>query len=594
MKTFLSRLAIAAAIILVLPLSSCKKEIEISGISLDPDSITLEVGETRTIEATVNSNGAGTPTLKWSSSNNNVASVLNGIVTAKGAGTATITVSASGKSASCKVTVVDSRTLELNYKEATVRVKESLQLTATLEPGGEDADADWTSSDYDVVTVYRGLVTAWRVGTAVVTARLGEKTASCTITVKYTEAVERDREALIAIFNANNGDNWSDLSKFGWGSYRPLNEWVGVYTNNDGRVTELHLRDDNLYGSIPKEIGNLSELEKLSFINDNPYNPPCGQIPSEISNLKKLNYFHLWYYDIEGPLPESMGDLGNLEVLSICHAESLGTSPIPAWIGKLSNLKELTLFDCNLSGTVPDEIGNLSALEELALFDNHLSGQMPPCFSRLVSLKKLRMAGNRFTGPIPESYHNLEHFWSFWAMAFDNCGITMDDIRAANIPTPKSPAIKTVGGDILNVDEEFSKNQYTVLYSFNPQSGDALRILEKLADLYKAYKDKGLGIITSFDNNSDDVGGYQQERDDAFINAHKDVGADWKYFIFHMYDEYPDGAPFYAEYGDWLYPGGWENSLIVFGPEKTVTFTTTLVGSNSELYKAIDYLNEVL
>ena len=82
----------------------------INSLSVSPTSKTLVVGESTTLTYTQTpSKDVSSETISWSSSNNNVATVNNGVVTAKAAGTATITVksSSSKRSASCTIEVVN-------------------------------------------------------------------------------------------------------------------------------------------------------------------------------------------------------------------------------------------------------------------------------------------------------------------------------------------------------------------------------------------------------------------------------------------------------------------------------------------------------
>ena len=71
-----------------------------------------------------------------------------------------------------------------------------------------------------------------------------------------------DRAALVALYNATDGPNWKNNQN--WLSDEPLDEWYGV-TVEDERVTELFLVANNLTEPIPPELGNLANLERLSF-----------------------------------------------------------------------------------------------------------------------------------------------------------------------------------------------------------------------------------------------------------------------------------------------------------------------------------------
>ena len=137
----------------------------------------------------MNPDNADDKTVTWSSSNEAVATVVNGLVTAVAEGTAVITASAGGKSASCTVTVphvfIPVESITLNKTETTIQEGGVELLVATVNPTGADnATVTWTSSNNGVATVgSNGKVTAIAEGTAVITAEAGGKTATCTVTV---------------------------------------------------------------------------------------------------------------------------------------------------------------------------------------------------------------------------------------------------------------------------------------------------------------------------------------------------------------------------------------------------------------------------
>ena len=84
---------------------------------------------------------------------------------------------------------------------------------------------------------------------------------------------ETDREALVALYNATGGPNWND--NYNWLSDVPISEWPGVTTDDNGRVTELFLIENQLSGEIPPELGNLSNLVFLGLYE----NQLSGEIP---------------------------------------------------------------------------------------------------------------------------------------------------------------------------------------------------------------------------------------------------------------------------------------------------------------------------
>ena len=158
----------------------------VTGVTLDKTSASLRAGQTVTLTATVNPSDATDKTLTWSTSDATVATVSNGVVTAKKVGTATVTAKAGDKTATCKVTVVATpvTSVTLDKTSASLKAGETVTLTATVNPSdATDKAVTWSTSDASIATVNNGVVTAKKVGTATVTAKAGDKTATCTVTV---------------------------------------------------------------------------------------------------------------------------------------------------------------------------------------------------------------------------------------------------------------------------------------------------------------------------------------------------------------------------------------------------------------------------
>ena len=113
---------------------------------------------------------------------------------------------------------------------------------------------------------------------------------------------ETDREALIAIYNATDGDNWANNDS--WLSDAPIGEWEGVTTDDNGRVTELSLLQNQLSGKIPPELGKLSNLTEL-FLSANELS---GKIPPELGKLANLTALFLQDNDLSGCVPSGLED----------------------------------------------------------------------------------------------------------------------------------------------------------------------------------------------------------------------------------------------------------------------------------------------
>ena len=166
-----------------------------TGITVSPTSVTMSLGTTFTIKATVQPSYANNKTVYWSSSNPKVASMgSGGVATAKGLGTCTITAkTVNGKTATCKITVKPSPTgIKLNYSALTMTAGTTFTLKATVSPSSTlNKKVTWSTSSSAVATVSSsGVVSAKKAGTCTITAKtFNGKTASCKITVKSKTVV---------------------------------------------------------------------------------------------------------------------------------------------------------------------------------------------------------------------------------------------------------------------------------------------------------------------------------------------------------------------------------------------------------------------
>lgn len=185
------------------------------------------------------------------------------------------------------------------------------------------------------------------------------------------DAVEQDREALIALYQTLDGDKWRDNTN--WCSNKPVSEWYGVdEVDEKGRVAQLDLTLNKVSGVLPPEIGQLTALKTL-----------------------KLNYNNL-----QGEIPETLGKLINLESLYLSSNKLTG--PIPQCIGTLAKLNVLYLQSNRLTGTIPENITDLKNLSTLYLNDNRLTGSIPANWKKPHRLAFLALSGNELQGPIPE------------------------------------------------------------------------------------------------------------------------------------------------------------------------------------------------
>ena len=290
-----------------------------------------------------------------------------------------------------------------------------------------------------------------------VTGKAGEATGAYELHTGFSATTvisKRDRDALIALYRATDGPNWTNQEN--WLSNRPPDEWYGVTTNSAGRVTWLELSDNGLKGSLPAAIGNLDRLLVL-FLDGNELTgsiPPemgnlrgllflvlssnefSGEIPSELANLRDLRFLYLHFNELTGEIPPALGRLSDLAFLRLDFNELTGglpasfrnlnglaflgvrdnqlTGSIPAWLGELTGLSALWLGDNGFSGGIPPELGNLTDLASLRLWSNELTGPVPPEIGRLTALEDLYIHGTDLSGALPDELLDiggLEFFW---------------------------------------------------------------------------------------------------------------------------------------------------------------------------------------
>ncbi|PKI66703.1 hypothetical protein CRG98_012898 [Punica granatum] len=94
--------------------------------------------------------------------------------------------------------------------------------------------------------------------------------------------------------------------------------------------------------------------------------------------------------------------------LRLPGADLVGPIP-PNTIGRLTQLRVLSLRSNRLSGQVPDDFSNLTLLRSLYLQDNVFSGEFPPSVTQLTRLTRLDISSNKLSGPIPFAVNNLTH-----------------------------------------------------------------------------------------------------------------------------------------------------------------------------------------
>ncbi|KAJ8753788.1 hypothetical protein K2173_000042 [Erythroxylum novogranatense] len=217
----------------------------------------------------------------------------------------------------------------------------------------------------------------------------------------FTEAAtfanESDRLALLDFKNLITQDPWKIMDS--WNDSIKFCNWTCVLCSlNNGRVITLNLHSQELAGSIPPSIGNLTYLTGIIMFNNSFH----GELLQELGRLMYLQHINLTYNYFQGKIPTNITNCKYLSVIAFAGNNFIGD--IPYQLSPLSRLVVLELGSNNLTGTVPPWVGNFSSL---VVTQNQLYGQLSTDIG--LTLPKLRIfAGgvNNFTGPIPISLSN--------------------------------------------------------------------------------------------------------------------------------------------------------------------------------------------
>jgi hypothetical protein len=164
------------------------------------------------------------------------------------------------------------------------------------------------------------------------------------------DVLQSEREALIAFYNATGGDNW--VNNTNWNTSAPVRTWFGITTSTT-----------DIFGQTYTD--GLEHVQSLSFLQ---FNNIAGSLPSELANLTKLAGMNFINNPLNGTIPDYIYDYPQLVFFRIQNSEMSGT--ISPNIQNATNLRSLLIDGNNFSGPIPD-LTNLPSFDRFLFIQNN-------------------------------------------------------------------------------------------------------------------------------------------------------------------------------------------------------------------------------
>ncbi|GFY88740.1 receptor-like protein kinase 2 [Actinidia rufa] len=194
--------------------------------------------------------------------------------------------------------------------------------------------------------------------------------------------------------------------------------WFGVQCGSNSRVFAIRIAGDGRDGGKDSLSPYCSKYALFPFYgfgirrNCSGRNGKLGgRLSPVIGKLTELRVLSLPFNEIGGEIPSEIWGLSNLEVLDLEGNSILGY--FPGEFGGLRKLRVLNLGLNRISGGIPSSLSQCGGLRILNLAGNEVNGTIPKFIGSFSGLKGLYLSSNRLNGPVPDVFGNncrhLEH-----------------------------------------------------------------------------------------------------------------------------------------------------------------------------------------
>ena len=354
------------------------------------------------------------------------------------------------------------RELSAEAQELTVGVQYNVEYTVTIEAGaewiaelprGRAAGLDSREHRFGIAA---NPTDKPRTGTIVFRDRNSDLSDELTVVQSAWEDPDPERSALRAIYDAAGGGGWTKSDN--WCTDKPLGEWYGVETDEEGHVVALRLPKNNLMGTISEGIARLTKLRHIDL--------SWNALEGELTWKDKTNH----------TICSWMDDLSALETIDLSH-NRLTSEWIPGNWFRLERLQRIDLSSNLLQGAaIPiqwEPMFRNGRTVELVLNDNYLHGDIPAFVQNHPDWDRLAL------GVIRQSEDNLP-------------GVEYD----RDIHLPDFTYTDLRDGSQRSIHEVTAANEVTMLLSWDPTLAVSTDFMNTtVRRFHTLFSEQGFGVV---------------------------------------------------------------------------------------------------